>query len=73
MVKVRREFKVITKSNADVVSLVEEWKNVWQPKVLLCGDREAKTSKTLSTKLSGIFLITNICTFTYTYKVSKSP
>ena len=43
--------KVVTKSNDDVVYLVEEWKTVWQSKVLSYGDREAKS---LSTKLSGI-------------------
>ena len=55
---------VVTKSNDDVVYLVEEWKTVWQSKVLSYGDREAKSLSTI--KLSGINFITN----TYIYVLS---
>lgn len=37
----------------DVTCLVEDWKNLWEPKILSYGDRESKSSKSLLTKLSG--------------------
>lgn len=52
LMQVRREFQMMANSN-DVESLVDEWRTVWEPKILCYGDKESKTSKTLKAKLSG--------------------
>ena len=40
--------------SVDVASLVGDWRNVWEPKILDVGDKE-ESSKALQSKLEGIF------------------
>ena len=41
-------------NSVDVASLVGDWRNVWEPKILDVGDKEGR-SKALQSKLEGIF------------------
>ena len=41
--------------SVDVASLVEDWRKVWEPKILEVGDMEKESSKALQNKLEGIF------------------
>ena len=50
--QVRYEFTMM--NSVDVASLVGDWRNVWEPKILDVGDKE-ESSKVLQSKLVGIF------------------
>ena len=46
-------------NSVDLASLVGDWRNVWEPKILDGGDKE-ESSKALQSKLEGIFLLSFI-------------
>ena len=50
--QVRYEFTMM--NSVDVASLVGDWRNVWEPKILDVVDKE-ESSKALQSKLEGIF------------------
>ena len=41
----------------DVACIVEDWKNVWEPKILAHGERESQSSKSMQTKLAGGYVM----------------